>query len=578
MKEYEYKAVKVKQAKDGQPIIMFGAPAVEIEEWGGVPQKKELGGRDGTETTGFQRDEDPDRINKIGAFYSNPSNTIQNPLLIAPRTQPGSEINFFPTESSKEDEMIQHGKLVIKVKDLNKLNLLELLQQLKDSLIQRVPEFASRPLLEDMVNDFKERAGQEGHELLSQSQDEEDEAEENSESNNDDNSSDVEAALFSEESHVMEFFDEVNARIAVINEIPDFDRSEFLGFNKDAIISFLKPAIIVDGQHRLMGALTAARNELSKEPYSTRIEELVQSGATTEEIEPKLLLEVSRRLPVSMLFNSDPAEHVFQFVIVNQKATPIGKALLGTIVATTLSNEENERVSSRLIDSGIQIEEARHVAFLSRDPSSPFCNFVERGLSSDGNSKLPFNVLVELVKVFRDLKGGKLWGSKLDYADLWSRNMLESSQIISDWHSQGYTNAREFWRSQKGPWRMVFIEFWNTVREQLASDDPDSHNYWGDTRKSNIFNKIYLQILAADFFKHLNERRKSLDTIESIRSIVTEDWLETAKPSYFARDWKLAGIKKDSPGIRKQWANLWVNYREGGGNAPRPSEFRISAP
>lgn len=31
--------------------------------------------------------------------------------------------------------------------------------------------------------------------------------------------------------------------------------------------------------------------------------------------------------------------------IVNQKATPIGKALLGTIVATTLSNEELSRVS-----------------------------------------------------------------------------------------------------------------------------------------------------------------------------------------------------------------------------------------
>lgn len=76
-----------------------------------------------------------------------------------------------------------------------------------------------------------------------------------------------------------------------------------------------------------------------------------------------------------------PAEHVFQFVVVNQKATPIGRALLGTIVSTSLSAEELEGVSARLEAAGIPLEDPQAIAFLTRHPDSPFKDLVEKGAS-----------------------------------------------------------------------------------------------------------------------------------------------------------------------------------------------------
>jgi hypothetical protein len=43
---------------------------------------------------------------------------------------------------------------------------------------------------------------------------------------------------------------------------------------------------------------------------------------------------------------------------------------------------------------------------------------------------------------------------------------------------------------------------------------------------------------------------------------------------YFDKDWRLAGVKKDSTGIRKQWAYLWQEYRIGGGQLPDRRLFR----
>jgi hypothetical protein len=334
----------------------------------------------------------------------------------------------------------------------------------------------------------------------------------------------------------------------------------------------------VDGQHRLLGALKQADATLLVDPFKEEMLTRIAAGDDEKQVQRDLRLKACRRLPVSLLWNPDPAEHVFQFVIVNQKATPIGRALLGTIVATTLSNDELSRVSERLTGSGIMLEEARHVAFLSRNPDSPFHNTIEKGLSSDEGGLLPFTVMVSLVKIFRDLRGGKLWGESNDYADIWRRELLGNSGVVADWEGKGFENPYVFWRSDEGPWRPIFVEFWRAVREKLGNDDHDAHNTWGHTRNSNLFNKIYLHILAADFFQFLTERELTIVEVSEVKILVVEEWLKDAKPSYFDRDWHLTGQKKDVPGIRKQWANLWVTYRKSkGGKAPAASLFKTAA-
>ncbi len=147
---------------------------------------------------------------------------------------------------------------------------------------------------------------------------------------------------------------------SVLEEIKDnFDEDIFLDYSKEAVISFLHPIVVVDGQHRLRAAVKSAKEKVKTEDkYKEKVEEILSSNQNIEpdEIQQHLESEAARKLPVSLLMNTDPAEQVFQFVVVNQKATPIKAALLGTIISTSLSNQELEQVSDRLENAGINLE------------------------------------------------------------------------------------------------------------------------------------------------------------------------------------------------------------------------------
>lgn len=580
MSTFEYDAVRIRQTAQGPWIVFFAAPAIEIDRWSGVPQKRELGTQ---ETTGFQRQVNVKRLESLNKFYTDNANTVQNALLGATRKSENAKVEFIPDANSK-GEFSQTGKLRIAFEDLTALPLRALLEMLKQTLVERVPTLAQADVPQSMVIKLKESIRLASPEVTQAQSVEGPDTEGNGNGNGDsdqergEESENSEDALFAEESHVLEFYQEVAARCMVLEELPSFVGDEFAGFSRDAISSFLKPVVLVDGQHRLVGAIEHARDMLGKSPFKENIEQAIAAGKAAQEVEEELWPKACRRLPVSLLICDDPAEHVFQFVIVNQKATPIGRALLGTIVATTLSDDELSRVSDRLKAAGILLEEARHVAFLSRSPESPFSGFVEKGLASDSNERLPFSVMVSLVKIFRNLKDGRLWGDKNDYADLWRRKYLDTSGIVQDWSaSTKYDGPYEYWRSDEGPWRKAFIEFWKCVKRKLASDDPEDQNCWGRTRKSNLFNKIYLHILMADFFQYLTETRKGIESIQAISGLV-DDWLDEVQPSYFRRDWKLENQKKDVPGIRKSWAILWVGYRKNPQRAPAVKEFRQAAP
>jgi len=86
----------------------------------------------------------------------------------------------------------------------------------------------------------------------------------------------------------------------------------------------------------LKSAEARAEQQLSSDEIQKRLESEENIGAITDE----LVSRNTRLLPVSLLMNPNLEEHVFQFVVVNQKATPVGKALLGTIVATSLTESE----------------------------------------------------------------------------------------------------------------------------------------------------------------------------------------------------------------------------------------------
>ena len=571
----KYKALRTKQTKSGPQLVIFSAPATEIQSWAGIPQKKQLGD---VESTGFQRQENANRLKQIAQFYRDHRNTIQNPLLAAVRTSEGCIVAFHPApNSSNSDSYDELGEIEIESHPFEERSLLELLTRAKESLEKRVPALRENQIDEAKLAKLREQARDRGYDLPDSESQEETEEDSGDEATSEESSGEPQEAIVNE-SHIVDFWEEIAARVQLLRELgDDFKEDEFLGYSKEAMISLLRPIIIVDGQHRLKGAILSAEESIdANEELETQIASLVDQGRSPTEAQEEVSHGVVRHLPVSLLMDEDPAEHVFQFVIVNQKATPISKPLLGTIISTTLSNDELKGIGIRLESSGIPLEDSRAIASLTRDSSSPFYNLVERGLVTDPKADLlAWSVFGGLVRMFRDLSGGKLFGERNDYAEKWKRDYLRTSEICDDFARLDYQDAYEYWKD--GPWRAVFITFWTKIRDEFANtSDPETHNYWGKPRTSNIFNKISLTILAADFFQFLCEIRGNIESAVAV-PILVDDWLKDVSRGYFNKNWPLQGVKKDSEGIRKKWAQLWVAYRKNPSRLPQLNQYRTPA-
>jgi len=571
MTRFKYPALCTRQTSSEKLLVFFSPPSTEVNLWAGVPQKKRFD--EGEETAGFQREENASRIASLRDFYRNQENLIQNPLLCATRGTHYSKV-FFEPDSTGSNQSTTQGHIIIEVPDFDRLSMGTILGEVRNHLEDRVPELGGRKPNKKLVARLKNRARIAGHLDDGLGADEVDEDFGDSSEQVAEESISAESVLF-DESHIIDFWDEVAARHEISKQIEDdLPHDSFLGFGRNALLAYLRPVVLVDGQHRLRGALEAAQSRLDDESIHEEIEKRIEDGESAAEIRQNIMSREARSLPVSLLMSDDPSEQVFQFVVVNQKATPIGRALLGTIVSTTLSNDEMGRVAGRLKDAGIRLEESQAVTYLARHQDSPFCGLIERGLSGKSNDLLQWNVFASLIGIFRHLKGGRLYGQRNDYANLWANRYLGESGIVKDFRDKGFDSPDGYWSSLEGPWRQFFISFWRTVRDELGNTSvPDKPNYWGATRESNLFNKISLTILAADFFQFLVETRTKIESVDNVPDL-TRNWLQEVNRGYFDRSWNLGGVKKDSTGIRNRWAEIWTEYRKSGGSLPDKRNFR----
>lgn len=566
--EYEYKAIKVQQTESSAPIVLFAAPASEIFEWVGIPQRRRLGDSadSSAESAGFQREENPSRIDEIARFMGNMQNVIQNPLLGA--IQISSEVEIINQDGD-------YCSVKISPRDHRGRPLLEILLEVQQALIGRMPTLAQRTVQADrlagvrrimaaspgeigVANDAALDAGSSLESVGGEVEVAEEEAP---------------AALFEEETQVIDFFDQINARTVVLEELGQDAASlnSIAGFTREFLESTIKPVVLVDGQHRLRGALRTIDDAVDSASGQERIAKWIDDGLAPEEAEQLLQRETDRLLAVSLLCDDSPAEHVFQFVVVNQKATPMSAALLGTIVSTSLSKDELEPIAARLSDAGIELEDARAVAFLTRSPESPFRNLVSTGVRGDRPGSLPWSVLRRLVNTVKNLEGGVLYHTpNIDYARMWRNKWLAQTGLITA--GTPVEQRRASWAADDGPWRQFFIALHTAIRDKFGdTEDMSAYNAWGNT-KSNLFNLISLSILTADFFAFLNERGQELSDLDDLQKNL-ESWIGDLNAAYFNRDWRMTGTKKDQPSIRRAWSEAWFEYRSVREKLPRVERY-----
>ena len=577
---YDYCAVRVRQTADGPWIVLFAAPATEIHRWAGIPQKTAIGD---SESLGFQRADDPARIATLAKFFKDERNVTPNPLLVAERANAVGNVTFSPdvrSDTGPHSRPLESGTLHISVDDLHSLSLFDLMRRARTGLEDRHPSLRELAPDPNLIRKLREELAREEPEEVPQPLPEEELDAEDDPSETPDLS-----AAVTTESHIVDFWNDLACRIHLLSELElaaqsagdktPTTREKFLRYTRSELLSYLTPVILVDGQHRLLGALESLRLSLDTfestgslpidDPLTEKMLHLIEQGMQHQDVRGSLEAELVRFLPVSLLLSKEPQEHVFQFIVVNQKAKPIPPALLATITSTTLTDDELESVADRLERAGIGVHHARAIARVLADEDNPFYGRVDRGIRATNSKRsrhmLQHKVLGGLVDIFRNLKKGKLYGpTTTDWADGWHLEYLDESNIVSDCEDRGYTSRYEYWRELQ--WYVVFKRFWINIRDRFAdTENIEADNYWGNPPTSNIFNMVSLTILTADFFRFLCNRETGIDSLDHLDKLMS-DWLKRVNAKYFARKWDLRGLKKTNTGIQKQWAYQWITYRD----------------
>lgn len=177
-------------------------------------------------------------------------------------------------------------------------------------------------------------------------------------------------------------------------ELRDYDSldSERQKEMDEFVATMMTPGLIMDGQHRIFGA---------KEAFD---------GTTV--------------LPLVLVPGLDVSEQVFNFYVLNNKAKPLDKRQLRSIIATSLTAGEITRLYERFNSSGLRADEAQWTYRVHTDPTSPFVGLISLKLSDDV-APIDDNVMdqvvsrfIKLPRTYNPLKKGIQWeAGDPDYAN-----------------------------------------------------------------------------------------------------------------------------------------------------------------
>lgn len=466
-KRYEYIAQLFEPRAGAGQVLLFVAPAADIRGWAGVPRKAF------DYQHGFQRTLQPNRIREVAEFFREDPKNISPTSVVVGFT---GKVEIEPLDGI-DNPYSTAVKVRVTLEDLESLPI--------DELADRV------------LAHLRERLAQETVELIE---------------------GDLEAAVaqavrLEEEDTIDETFgfeseDTGTTEVSGQSYLGDF-YARLLGYRRgqaawpashelrEVLYSFLKPGIIVDGQHRIFGAAVA---------------------------DEKLLLSVCAVPDASW------AESVYQFVVINQKAKPIKPAFLSSIIATSLNTDEIASVYSRLETSKIDVGRAEIMERINTDAESPFKDMIDFQVSgSPGFLQFPgmsalardFEAVPRTFPVLlRDGSWSTANGSWLDHFFAFWRGV------------RGYFEGRDarLWQrpSESNPNNLLKIVTLQEIQKLVLATWADSRDKKLDEpQRTHEWSVLYWEDFPSEFFTD-EWRKKGLQTSVG-RSLLREAIMETRR-------------------------------------------------
>jgi hypothetical protein len=247
-----------------------------------------------------------------------------------------------------------------------------------------------------------------------------------------------------------------------------------------AMEAICRPAIVVDGQHRLIGAAAAPAPVW---------------------------------LPVVLIPHCTWMEQIYQFIVINEKAQRVEPSLLTDIFGSSLTKEEQRRLRDRLERARVDVEARIASVVANRDPASPFYNMVRvalPGKTPEGMNPYITDRTIRLLidGTTRDSRG---WRSDDDFYKYY---VQPTFPIREEWDS---------WAS--GAWRPYWFGFWHTVgayyddQAKKYLKKPDAR-LWNPEQLTNLTKAVGLRLFQRLFMEKAVDRVREL---EKMRPILVEE-------------------------------------------------------
>ncbi|MEK8030986.1 hypothetical protein AACH06_09185 [Ideonella sp. DXS29W] len=461
----EYDVLAFRQQEKSPIQVAFVAHSGDVVRWAGIPRKSdEL-------LTGYQRFKDQDRVNQsIVPYFQDPKNCSPTAVILALRTDTGIG------RCKLEPQTIETGK-VVSAKLVVELD--------EDALL-------TDKVFEQALIYVKARLPQGTEDTQAQAADDDDDKDLDAIEDQD-----AEVDDEKDESSVHLGNETLSKMKALLEDKTNWTNEKF----RSAIIDYVKPAMLIDGQHRIAAGAKFGANGL---PFM-----------------------------VCGLYDASWEEQVFQFTVVNIKPKKIPPSLITSIAALSLSKQEQVNLGSRLNQAGVKMTEVEIMSLVAYDDRSPFSNLIDMGVGSKGAK-------AELLGYAGVKRIAKEWFTAR------RSSLVHIAKAL--FQTENNSKATAEWRSSK-LWFEFFCHFWVIVRGHY----PDG--LWKKKDGNNFFVGASLWALQEALLLECDGQMKShwkvpddvplearLEALKSAFSEVVKTYLEFIPPEMWTVTWEKKSI------------------------------------
>jgi len=245
----------------------------------------------------------------------------------------------------------------------------------------------------------------------------------------------------------------------------------------------LRPAIVVDGQHRLHGASSSKREII---------------------------------LPVVAIPACNWTEQIYQFVVINEKAQKVDTSLLSDIFGSSLTAKEQEGIREKLARSKVEIDARIASVIANRDLKSPFKDMVIVKMEGTTPQNLSPYITDGTIRALIDgstRKHSRGWRTDEEFFECYIAPTLSDR---ADWDSWSGGKWMEYWFAF---WSEV-RNFYNIPEKKRRSDNEKIDQLWSTTIQSNLTKGVTLRQIQSLFIGFcIDNISKIKDTREMLMSM-----------------------------------------------------------